>query len=88
MTQTLMLAEPSDNAGARDTSGGYTTDETPEAMPLSSTQLGEMEISAGLLPSDYVRVSEEPSLECQKDTQENTRDQGLKCKRRFARFGI
>ena len=59
--QTLVFAGPSDIAGARGTVGGYATDETPEAMPqtqrsascfaLSSTQLGETEISAGLVPA-------------------------------------
>ena len=83
-----MLAGPSDNAGARDTSGGYTTDETPEAMPLMQrsasslyTQLDTARRDGDLgwaHTSDYVRVSEEPSVEedeaengYQKDTQEN-----------------
>ena len=88
VTQTLMLAEPRDNAGARDTFGRYTTDETPEAMPLTQrlalclyTQLDTARRDGDLgwaLTSDFVRVSEEPSLEkdeaengYQKDTQEN-----------------
>ena len=33
VAQTLMFAGPGDTAGARDIIGGYTTDETPEAMP-------------------------------------------------------
>jgi len=35
VAQTLMLAGPSDNAGARGIVCGYATDETPEAMPLT-----------------------------------------------------
>ena len=35
VTQTLMLAEPSDNARARGIVCGYATVETPEAMPLT-----------------------------------------------------
>ena len=88
VTQTLMLAEPSDNARARDTFGRYTTDETPKAMPLTQrsasclyTQLDTARRDGDLRwthTSNYVRVSEEPSLEedeaengYQKDTQEN-----------------
>ena len=68
-----MLAEPSDNAGARDTFCRYTTDETPEAMPLTQssasclhTQLDTARRDGDLgwaHTSDYVQVSEEPSLE-------------------------
>ena len=61
------------NAGARDTFGGYTTDETPGVVPLTQrsasclyTQLDTARRDGDLgwaHTSDYVRVCEEPSLE-------------------------
>ena len=63
---TMMFARPSDVAGPRDTTGGYTTDETPEAMPQTQrsasglcTQLDTARRKGDLdwaHTSDYVRV--------------------------------
>ena len=66
VVQALMFAGPSDIAGARDTICGYTTDETPEAMPQTQrsasclcTQLDTARRKGDLgwaHTSDYVRV--------------------------------
>ena len=77
VVQTLMFARPSDIAGARDTTGGYTTDEIPKAMPQTQRSASGLRTQFDTAPrkgdlgwahtSDYVRVIVE-----HKETSEGT----------------